>query len=58
MSAARARRSAFPELLPDTNIALKGLGKQFSKTYYVSKTVHRFDASGYRTRFTVERTAI
>jgi Bacteriophage probable baseplate hub protein len=48
----------FPALLPDTVIALEGLGKRFSKTFYVSKTVHRFDSSGYRTRFTVERTAI
>jgi Bacteriophage probable baseplate hub protein len=48
----------FPELLPDTNVALEGLGKRFSKTFYVRKTVHRFDASGYRTRFTVERTAL
>lgn len=47
-----------PELLPDTTIALDGLGKRFSKTFYVSKTVHRFDSSGYRTRFTVERTAM
>ena len=48
----------FPELLPDTRITLEGLGERFSKTFYVSKTVHRFDASGYRTRFTVERTAM
>lgn len=47
-----------PELLPDTNVTLEGLGKRFSKTFYVSKTVHRCDSSGYRTRFTVERTAI
>jgi Bacteriophage probable baseplate hub protein len=47
-----------PELLPDTNVALAGLGKLFSKTFYVSKTVHRCDASGYRTTFTIERTAI
>lgn len=48
----------FPLLLPDTNIALKGLGSKFSKTFYVSKTVHSCDASGYRTSFTVERTAM
>ena len=44
-----------PELLPDTGIALTGLGDQFSASYYVTKTVHRFDTSGYRTRFSVER---
>jgi phage protein D len=47
-----------PDLLPDTTVKLKGLGSRFSKTFYVSKTVHQFDASGYRTRFTVERTAM
>lgn len=47
-----------PDLLPDTTVELRGLGSRFSKTFYVSKTVHRFDASGYRTRFTVERTAM
>ena len=47
-----------PDLLPDTTIKLKGLGSRFSKTFYVSRTVHRLDASGYRTLFTVERTAM
>jgi phage protein D len=46
----------FPELLPDTNIKLEGLGLIFSTTYYVEKTVHRFDASGYRTRFSIQET--
>ena len=45
----------FPELLPDTTIALAGLGSKFSTTYYVTKTVHRYDTSGYRTRFSIER---
>lgn len=45
-----------PELVPDNGIALTGLGQQFSATYYVVKTVHRLDTSGYRTRFSVERT--
>lgn len=47
----------FPELLPDTSVALAGLGEQFSKTYYVTKTVHRYDSGGYRTRFSIERPA-
>lgn len=45
----------FPELLPDTTLGLAGLGEKFSKTYYVTKTVHRYDSSGYRTRFSIER---
>lgn len=44
-----------PELLPDTGIRLDGLGQQFNHSYYVTKTVHRYDTSGYRTRFSVER---
>lgn len=44
-----------PELLPDTSLALIGIGQQFSTNYYVTKTVHRYDTSGYRTRFSVER---
>ena len=43
------------ELLPDTSVELTGIGKQFSALYYVTKTVHRYDTSGYRTRFSVER---
>jgi len=46
----------FPELVPDTNIRLDGLGRIFSTTYYVEKAVHRFDSSGYRTRFTIQET--
>jgi phage protein D len=45
----------FPELLPDRTLALTGLGSKFSATYYVTKTVHRYDTSGYRTRFSIER---
>lgn len=44
----------FPELVPDTCIRIDGLGTMFSNTYYVTKAVHRYDASGYRTRFSIE----
>jgi phage protein D len=43
-----------PTLLPDTNLALSGLGRAFSKTYYVSETTHLLDGNGYRTRFAVQ----
>ncbi|MDB5692068.1 MAG: phage late control family protein [Alphaproteobacteria bacterium] len=46
----------FPELLPDTRVQIEGLGGRFSGTYYVEKTVHRFDASGLRTRFSIQET--
>jgi phage protein D len=44
----------FPELLPDTRVKLGGLGAKFSRTYYVTKTVHTYNSSGYRTRFSIE----
>ncbi len=44
----------FPQLLPDTRLKIEGLGAKFSRSYYVTKTVHRYDAAGYRTRFSVE----
>lgn len=43
-----------PTLLPDTNLAFSGLGRAFSKTYYVSEATHRLDEHGYRTRFAVQ----
>jgi phage protein D len=42
-----------PDVVPGRNIELKGLGKKFSKTYYVQEATHRFDSNGYRTTFTV-----
>lgn len=45
-----------PEILPDINIKLDGLGTAFSKTYYVSEATHTCDASGYRTSCKVQET--
>ncbi|MCB0302322.1 MAG: phage late control D family protein [Calditrichaeota bacterium] len=47
-----------PELLPDNNITLKGLGTMFNKTYYIEKTTHTFNSSGYKTTFHVKDTTI
>jgi len=47
-----------PELLPDTNVTLSGLGRAFSKTYYLAETTHTLDGSGYRTTFTVQETTV
>jgi phage protein D len=47
-----------PEILPDTNIALTGLGRAFSKTYYVSEATHKLDRSGYHTTFKVQETTV
>ncbi len=47
-----------PELLPDTNISLGKLGAPFSRTYYVEKTTHKFDGSGYRIHFSIKDTTL
>jgi len=43
-----------PAILPDTRITLSGLGRVFSKSYYVGEATHRLDEGGYRTRFAVQ----
>jgi phage protein D len=47
-----------PELLPDTNVTISGLGPAFSKTYYLSEATHRIDGGGYRTTFKVQETTV
>jgi len=44
-----------PELSARTVIELKGLGKQFSGSYYVTSATHTIDSGGYRTDFEVKR---
>lgn len=45
-----------PELRPDRNVQLDGLGDPFSKTYYIQQATHKIDSGGYRTRFKVKET--
>jgi len=47
-----------PEIVPDVNIALGGMGRGFSKTYYVSEATHSIDSSGYHTDFKVQETTV
>jgi len=47
-----------PELRAGTNVQLQGLGRTFSKTYYVEKTNHSMSSSGYRTTFNIKETTI
>jgi uncharacterized protein len=47
-----------PALVPDTRIEVLKLGNPFSRPYYVTSTIHKFDSSGYRTRFKVRGSAI
>lgn len=47
-----------PDIVPDINIDLTGLGAAFSKTYYVSGATHKISNTGYRTSFNVQETAV
>jgi phage protein D len=43
-----------PEIRTGMYIGLKGLGKKFSRSYYLVSTEHTVSSSGYRTNFNVE----
>ena len=47
-----------PVIVPDVNIALRGIGRTFSKVYYVNQATHSLDGNGYRTKFQVAETTI
>jgi phage protein D len=47
-----------PEIRPNVNIRLGGLGEFFSSTFYVAQATHTVDSSGYRTSFSVKDTTI
>ncbi|HAH10666.1 MAG TPA: hypothetical protein DCL48_11245 [Alphaproteobacteria bacterium] len=47
-----------PEIIPDRNVTLAGLGQLFSKTYYVEQATHSANANGYRTRFKVREATL
>jgi phage protein D len=47
-----------PEITPNANVSLKGLGDVFSTTFYVHQATHTVDSSGYRTTFEVKDTTI
>ena len=47
-----------PDLVPDTNVEISGVGRAFAKTYYVTDTTHSLDGKGYRTRFKVKEPSI
>lgn len=47
-----------PELRPDMNVAFEGLGRGFSKTYWVSAAVHEISGAGFTTSITVQEPTI
>jgi phage protein D len=54
----RGESIGIPDIRPNTNVALKGLGDLFSSTFYVHQATHTVDTSGYRTTFQVKDTTI
>ena len=47
-----------PDILPDTNIKLSGMGTIFDKRYYVEQSTHTINSSGYMTTFKVKEPII
>jgi uncharacterized protein len=47
-----------PNLTPGITIELKNVGRRFSGKYYVTSVINTIDASGYTTRFDVQRSFI
>jgi len=43
-----------PDIVPDINVLLQGIGTRFSNLYYVSEAAHKLDSGGYRTTFKVQ----
>lgn len=42
-----------PEIRAGTCVLLQGLGKKFSQKYFVDRTTHTIDESGYKTSITL-----
>lgn len=47
-----------PEIMAGQNIGISGLGNKFSRDYYIEKTVHTINGSGYRTTFYVKENTL
>lgn len=47
-----------PEIRAGENIELTGLGKKFSKKYYIERSTHTMSGSGYTTTFEVKENTI
>lgn len=54
----RGESIGIPDLKPNVNLTLAGLGTFFDTTFYVQQTTHTVDSSGYRTSFEVKDTTI
>jgi phage protein D len=47
-----------PEIRAGENIEFVGLGKKFSKNYYIERTTHTIGSSGYTTTFSVKENTL
>ena len=47
-----------PDIVPDVNVAVTGIGRTFSKVYYVFQATHKVDSNGYRTRFRIKESTL
>jgi phage protein D len=54
----RGESIGIPDLKPNANITLKGLGDLFSATFYIHQATHSVNSSGYRTTFEIKDTTI
>lgn len=54
----RGESIGIPELKPNVNVTLAGVGKFFSTTFYLHQTTHTVDSSGYRTTFDIKDVTI
>lgn len=54
----RGESIGIPDLRPNVNVRLRGLGDMFDSTFYIKNATHTVDASGYRTTFEVKDVTI
>lgn len=47
-----------PELRPDMNVAFEGLGRGFSKSYWISAVVHAISGSGFTSTLNVQEPSL
>jgi len=54
----RGETIGIPELRPNVNVTLGGVGKFFETSFYIKHTTHAVSSSGYRTTFDFKDTTI
>ena len=54
----RGESIGIPDIRPNANVTLRGLGDLFSATFYIQSATHTVNSSGYRTTFEIKDTTI